>query len=366
MSPLIVAKVKPQNGTCFIVTGYSKEFDKPSELISLAAGDPLVGLRGLRADALAKGDEFPQAVFDEIRAANLVVVVCISDPKTGQVSANVMYELGLASSLRKPMLILTTEKDRQKIPSDLRHVTHKTCEWSELNEWNEGYKKGLAFDMGKVLQAAGPLTDLRFPDTYSEQSEIPTSAIWRGLRKILELTRAVHQDLLPAHRTILSLCESAHVLFSVPGKDTTSFIITWKRYRHQQAGPLTAPLAELVNAYTDFLQRFSEFLDPGAQATKSLEMQDGFKVQEFFDAVKHEVEDLSKVHQSVDAELNDLQGPSWKERQGGVFNDCIKIPAMLDILMNDLYRLLWNVLGVVARNVEERISTKRAAAWSSH
>jgi hypothetical protein len=102
------------------------------------------------------------------------------------------------------------------------------------------------------------------------------------------------------------------------------------------------------------------------QATKSVEVPDEFKVQEFFVAVKREVEDLSKVHQSVDEELKKLHGPSWKEKQGDVFHECIKIPAMLDILMNDLYRLLWNVLGVVARNVEGRISTQKAAAWSSH
>lgn len=365
MSPRIVAKVTlPRSGTCFIVTSYNREFDKLSQLLRLAAADPFAGLTALRADDLAKGDEFPKAVFDAIRAARLVVVVYISDPETGQVSANVIYELGLASSLRKPILIVTTEADQKKIPSDASHVTHMICKLSSLIDATTQTQKELTFEMKRVLDAAeGPLTDLRFDDTHSEEDEIPTAALWHGVNQILESTRNVWQHLSPAQREIQVLCDSAHVLFSNPGQDTTQFIIRWRHYNAQRSAPLTHPLTRLVVTYNDFLQRFEKFLDPTVRPRRSVDIYDGLKVGEFFQSVQRQISELSQLHLHVDNELNDLGKSSWKDKQGSVYSACLRIPLLLDVLMNDLYRLLWNVLEVVARNVEKRISPRSAAAW---
>ena len=369
MSPSIIARVKPPRGTCFVITPYREEFEELSTAICTAAGGPPVNLTGLRADALAKGAAFPQVVFDEIRSADLVVAVCTADGKTGQLNANVLYELGLASSLRKPILLLTTEADKDKLPSDVSHITYMVYDQSQVK--GKSFQERLALEMTRVVQAASSrLTDRRFNDTYDSLSagagsgaagsDGETPQLWRGLRKILELTRTVHQDLVHAQRIIQSLCESAHVLFGDPHQGITDFMMKWRQYKVNQANPLQGPLHELVDAYAEFLAQFPKFLDLQAPAAQAGPVQNGFKVQEFFDAVKHEVDEFCSLHQQVDRELNDLPGESSKERKGAAFKDSIQIPSTLDILMNDLYRLLWNVLGAVAKNVEAAIPAQAA------
>lgn len=47
-------------------------------------------------------------IVKTIRQATVIVVICIPEEKTGKIAPNVIYELGLAHSLGKPTVIITT------------------------------------------------------------------------------------------------------------------------------------------------------------------------------------------------------------------------------------------------------------------
>ncbi len=72
---------------------------------------------------LKRGDDFASisgSIINEIWAAlnacRLVIV------ETSEVNANVYYELGIAHTLGKPAILLTQEKEPQKLPFDIRHM----------------------------------------------------------------------------------------------------------------------------------------------------------------------------------------------------------------------------------------------------
>jgi hypothetical protein len=72
---------------------------------------------------IKRGDDFASlsgSIINEIWAAlnacHLVIV------ETTEVNANVYYELGIAHTLGKPAILLTQEKEVQKLPFDIRHL----------------------------------------------------------------------------------------------------------------------------------------------------------------------------------------------------------------------------------------------------
>lgn len=72
---------------------------------------------------IKRGDDFASvsgAIINEIWAAlngcRMVIV------ETTEINANVYYELGIAHTLGKPAVLLTQEREPQKLPFDLRHM----------------------------------------------------------------------------------------------------------------------------------------------------------------------------------------------------------------------------------------------------
>jgi hypothetical protein len=72
---------------------------------------------------IKRGDDFASisgAIINEIWAAlNACRMVIV---ETTEVNANVYYELGIAHTLGKPAVLLTQEREPQKLPFDLRHM----------------------------------------------------------------------------------------------------------------------------------------------------------------------------------------------------------------------------------------------------
>jgi hypothetical protein len=72
---------------------------------------------------IRRGDDFASVtgiIINEVWAAiNACRVVVV---ETTEVNANVYYELGIAHTLGKPAVLLTQEKDVQKLPFDIRHL----------------------------------------------------------------------------------------------------------------------------------------------------------------------------------------------------------------------------------------------------
>jgi len=97
----------------FVMMPFSKRFDEVYRLaIAPAASDN--GLTALRADEIA-GTGF---VLEQIRTAIQQSRICIAD-LTGS-NANVLYEVGYAQALGKPLVLMATEG--AQLPFDIAHL----------------------------------------------------------------------------------------------------------------------------------------------------------------------------------------------------------------------------------------------------
>jgi len=76
------------------------------------------GLTPFRVDFQQLGTPFVDDIVTQTRGARMVIGICTPEGETGKANPNVMYELGLADSLGKTTLALTTNADT--LPADIR------------------------------------------------------------------------------------------------------------------------------------------------------------------------------------------------------------------------------------------------------
>ncbi|MEM1953580.1 MAG: toll/interleukin-1 receptor domain-containing protein [Candidatus Caldarchaeum sp.] len=103
----------------FVILPFSAEFDSVYSVIkasveTLGASVGAVGPTVYRVDEIAKPGNIIEAVFESIETADLIICD-ISGP-----NCNVMYELGYAHAIRKPVLVISRPGER--IPFDIRSV----------------------------------------------------------------------------------------------------------------------------------------------------------------------------------------------------------------------------------------------------
>jgi hypothetical protein len=116
----------------FVLMPFSPEFASVYELIALVAEKH--GLRATRADAIARPGVIVDQIFEMISSAGLIVAdVSARNP-------NVLYELGLAHSLRKEAILLCQDAD--SVPFDLRH--HRYVQYSTTDEGFRALRKALS------------------------------------------------------------------------------------------------------------------------------------------------------------------------------------------------------------------------------
>ena len=100
----------PRQSSCFIVMPFSQEWSADVHRILKKACDE-AGVRAVRGDDLFTPTDILEDIWQSINAADFVVADI-----TGR-NANVLYELGIAHTLAKPVLILSRAVD--DIPIDL-------------------------------------------------------------------------------------------------------------------------------------------------------------------------------------------------------------------------------------------------------
>src|SRR5271157_1429049 len=89
------------------------------------------GLNSYRVDFEQLGTAFVNDIVTRTRGARMVIGICTPEAETGVPNPNVMYELGLADSLGKATLALTT--DAETLPADIRHKRAFLYEKEELD-----------------------------------------------------------------------------------------------------------------------------------------------------------------------------------------------------------------------------------------
>jgi transcriptional regulator with XRE-family HTH domain len=108
-------RASSRSDMCFVIMPFAEPINsyyKPIIIRAIAQAR----MKAVRADDSVISGAIFQQIWDGINDA----VVCVAD-LTGQ-NCNVMYELGLAHALRKPVVAII--QDTKDIPFDLRHIRH--------------------------------------------------------------------------------------------------------------------------------------------------------------------------------------------------------------------------------------------------
>jgi len=123
----VPAPEKAASASCFVLMPFKDPFNGYySDIIKPAIEN--VGLRAVRADEISTPGAIAQQIWREINAASL----CVAELTDR--NPNVMYELGLAHALAKPVVQIVQRID--DVPFDLRHLRHivyttQSARWAE-------------------------------------------------------------------------------------------------------------------------------------------------------------------------------------------------------------------------------------------
>jgi nucleoside 2-deoxyribosyltransferase len=126
--------------TCFVLMPFRPPFDGYYREVIVPAIEA-VGLTPVRADEVRRPGSIMGQIFEGIRSA----AVCVAD-LTGN-NPNVMYELGIAHALHKPVAQLVQTID--DLPFDLRHLRHLVYRTDAAN-----WAVQLRADLEAMLRAA--------------------------------------------------------------------------------------------------------------------------------------------------------------------------------------------------------------------
>jgi len=135
----------PRQASCFIVMPFGQEWSADVHRI-LARACEAAGVRPVRGDDLFTPTDILEDIWQSINAAGFVIADI-----TGR-NPNVLYELGIAHALAKPVLILS--RDAADIPIDL--ATRRVILYGQKGDaWRDELARIVAEAIGKVVEDYG-------------------------------------------------------------------------------------------------------------------------------------------------------------------------------------------------------------------
>jgi hypothetical protein len=138
-------RTEPRKASCFIVMPFSQEWSADVHRI-LATACEAAGVRPVRGDDLFSPTDILEDIWQSLNAADFVIADI-----TGR-NPNVLYELGIAHTLAKPVLILS--KEAADIPIDL--ATRRVILYGQkADAWREDLARMIQEAIAKVVEDYG-------------------------------------------------------------------------------------------------------------------------------------------------------------------------------------------------------------------
>lgn len=135
----------PRSASCFIVMPFGEAWSAEVHRI-LARACETAGVRPVRGDDLFTPTDIIEDIWQSLNAADFVIADI-----TGR-NANVLYELGIAHTLAKPVLILS--KEAGDIPIDL--ATRRVILYGQSGEdWREELARKIALAIAEIVGTYG-------------------------------------------------------------------------------------------------------------------------------------------------------------------------------------------------------------------
>jgi hypothetical protein len=265
------SKRRPKIKTCFVIMPFGEPFDSYYREIFVPAITK-VGLKPIRADEINKPGVIVNQIWKGINEAD----VCIAE--ISEQNPNVMYELGLAHSIGKP--VVQVVQKIEDLPFDLqslRHIVYRTdsVRWAEiLSEKLEKMLRETVSDPS-LAQALQPRAKIK-PDQDKEAFDSaflmvlgPDESI-RHMKGILaEAFRSSHNlSHEEFHNRIVSLVKAKIEYVKAERKEEEEDLSITDRDRKMIRGMAKIVTERLENMLSDFSIRFME--NPKADPLKLL------------------------------------------------------------------------------------------------
>jgi hypothetical protein len=216
--------LESSSSLCFVMMPFTRETESVYwNLIKPAVEE--VGLTPLRADQISSPGSITQQIFAAIRESR----VCVADVSAG--NANVLYELGLAQAIGKPVLLIAQHDSRA--PFDIANMRYIAYDPEELDEASAAM--------------VSMLLDLLESNKLNEAQTLINNGMYRAavaiMGVILEhaLQNAIRRADILVRRRLASSAQMADVLF--------------------QAGALGEPEVAVIRSFADIRNRAVHHLE---------------------------------------------------------------------------------------------------------
>jgi hypothetical protein len=170
--------------SCFVIMPFTPTFDTEYEKVIRPAVEA-AGIVPVRADEIYSRPQVMQDIWKALRASRIVIAEL-----TGK-NTNVFYEVGLAHTLGKPVIIIT--RNEEDVPFDLKALRYRYYN-TEDPFWGENLKqaiKDMVVDLLKETQYGYVFEGIKLegeikyiqPKTVTKKPEIPKydlTGVWQG------------------------------------------------------------------------------------------------------------------------------------------------------------------------------------------
>lgn len=185
---LIKIELDNLTNSCFVIMPFTPTFNTEYEKVIRPAVEA-AGLISVRADEIYSRPQVIQDIWKALRASRIVIAEL-----TGK-NTNVFYEVGLAHTLGKPVIIIT--RNEEDVPFDLKALRYRYYN-TEDPFWGENLKQAVK-DMivellketqyGYVFEGIRLEGDIKYvqPKMGIKKPEIPAynlTGVWQGTMKM--------------------------------------------------------------------------------------------------------------------------------------------------------------------------------------
>ena len=237
---------------CFVIIPFSPEYESVYRQLIKPAAEPF-GLKVLRANDIYS----PGVITEQIRAAIHQSVICIADV-TGK-NPNVLYEVGIAHTLGKPIILLS--QSVEQIPFDLsafRVVIYDIEKISRARENLSGTIKeilgrGRLIEAKALLQQGNARAAILETSIYFEHAL--RELVYRNEARIFDLLHGRKPERLSMGQMLKYLLK-LDVVSQEDVPKIREFIDLRNRTVHDLAKPKIADAKSFIEVVSDFVKKY--------------------------------------------------------------------------------------------------------------
>jgi len=168
-----------------------------------------------RIDFQALGQDFAADIIEQTRSCQMLVAVCTPEKQSKKPNPNVMYELGLADSLGRPTLAVTT--DTTTLPADIHRKTAFTYHDKDLttDAGKKAFKDRFINQVEYILEDVDPAKPFlrRGQDSIwvarADQRQALSQHFWEYAKLVVDFAQKVRGHFRFAQLSIKSIEEAA-------------------------------------------------------------------------------------------------------------------------------------------------------------